>query len=137
MESVYSRTVKEEIKIRRIVGKGNKVGRLYLMDVRSQIQEHTNFSTTTQKQTWDQWHKNFGHIATLSLERLHREKMVDGMIVDQSSIPSKSCDICIQAKQARRSYPKEAEHRCRDAGERIMSDVWAVGTSTENLQGGW
>src|ERR1700678_3676106 len=41
----------------RIVGKGNKVGRLYLMDAHSQIQEHTNFSTTTQKQTWDQWHK--------------------------------------------------------------------------------
>src|SRR5271168_3232233 len=121
----------------RVVGNGNKVGRLYLMDAHSQSQERTNFSTTTQKQTWDQWHKNFGHIATPSLERLHREKMVDGMIVDQSSIPSKSCDICIQAKQARRSYPKEAEHRCRDAGERIMSDVWAVGTSTENLQGGW
>ena len=39
----------------KIVGKGNKVGRLYLMDVCSQLleQEHTNFSTMTQKQSWD------------------------------------------------------------------------------------
>src|SRR6202522_967132 len=119
----------------RVLGKGNKVGRLYLMDARSQSQERTNFSTTTQKQTWDQWHKNFGHIATPSLERLHRENMVNGMIVDQSSSPSKSCDICIQAKQARHSYPKEAEHCCRDASERIMSDVW--GPAQKISIGGW
>ena len=94
----------------KVVGKGNKVGRLYLMDTCSQLlgQAPTNFSTMTHKQSWDQWHKNFGHMVTLSLEHLHQEK---GMAVDQSSIPSRSCKTCIQAKQACRSYPQEAEHR--------------------------
>ena len=84
----------------RVVGTGNKTDRLYLLDARAQLlgQERTNYASTTQKQTWDQWHKIFGHIAITSLERLYRDDMVDGMAVDDSSIPSKSCDACIQAK---------------------------------------
>ena len=39
-------------------------------------------------------------------------------------ITSKSCDVCIQAKQARRSYPQEAEHRSQVPRERTMGDVW-------------
>ena len=110
----------------RIVGRGNKVDRLYLLDARAQLlgQERTNYANTTQKRTWDQWHKNFGHIAVPSLERLYQEKMVDGMAVDESSIPSKSCEACIQAKQAHKSFPQEAEHRSLEPGERVMSDVW-------------
>ena len=50
--------------------------------------------------------------------------MVDDLSIDQSSITSKSCDACIQAKQARKSYPQEAEHRSQTPGERVMSDVW-------------
>ena len=50
--------------------------------------------------------------------------MVDGLFIDQSSIASKSCDACIQAKQARKNYPQEAEHRSQTPGERVMSDVW-------------
>jgi hypothetical protein len=109
-----------------LVGTGSKTGGLYLLDARAQLldQERTNYASTGQKRTWDQWHKNFGHIAIPSLECLHREKMVNGMAVDQSSIPSKSCDACIQAKQAHRSFPQEAENRSQEPGERIMGDVW-------------
>lgn len=54
----------------RIVGIGNKIGRLYLMDAHAQLseREQTNFSSTAWKLSWDQWHKNFGHIAIPSLE---------------------------------------------------------------------
>ena len=50
--------------------------------------------------------------------------MVDGLKIDQSLITSKTCDACIQAKQAWRSYPQEAEHLSQTPGERVMSDVW-------------
>ena len=100
------------------MGRGNKIYRLYLLDARAQLlgQERTNYASTTQKRTWDQWHKNFGHIAIPSLERLYREKMVDRMAVDESSIPSKSCEACIQAKQAHKSFLQEAELYCPRSG---------------------
>ena len=52
--------------------------------------------------------------------------MVDGLFMDQSLITSKSCDACIQAKQARKSYPQEAEHQSQTPGERVMGDVWGL-----------
>ena len=56
----------------KIVGRGNKINRLYLLDARAQLlgQERTNYTNTTQKQTWDQWHKSFRHIAIPSLKCL-------------------------------------------------------------------
>ena len=110
----------------KIVGRGNKINRLYLLDARAQLlgQERTNYTNTTQKQTWDQWHKSFGHIAIPSLKCLYQEEMVNRMAVDESSIPSKSCDACIQAKQAHWSFPQEAKNCSEEPGECIMGDVW-------------
>ena len=59
-----------------------------------------------------------------SLEKLSENKMVSKFVIDQSSKPSIMCEACIQAKQARKSFPKEAEHKSEIPGERIMSDVW-------------
>ena len=44
-------------------------------------------------------------------------------VIDESTIPSRSCEACIAAKQAHRSSPKEAEHRSKVPGERTVSDV--------------
>ena len=108
-----------------IIAEGTRIGRLYLLNGRAQLlgQERTNYAAVP-KLPWDQWHRRYGHISISALERLDRENMVDGLKIDQSSIASKSCDACIQAKQARRSYPQEAEHRSQTPGERVMSDVW-------------
>ena len=78
----------------------------------------------TQKLTWDQWHARFGHLSISALDRLKREGLVDGLEIDESSIPSRSCDSCIQAKQAHKPFPKEAENRSSTPGERFMGDVW-------------
>ena len=104
------------------LGSGNLAlhSNLYIHPLKSSQCIHLNASTS-QKRTWDQWHRSFGHIAIPSLERLNRENMVNGLAIDQSSIPSKSCDACIQAKQARKSYPQEAESRSQTPGERVMS----------------
>ena len=50
--------------------------------------------------------------------------MVEGFAINQSSMPSITCEACIQAKQSRKPYPKEAENRSKISGERIMLDVW-------------
>lgn len=107
------------------MGKGTKTGRLHLLKARAQLlgEERTNY-VATPKLSWDQWHQHYRHISTSALECLHWEDMVKGLLIDQSMITSKSCDVCIQAKQARRSYPQEAEHRSQVPRERTMGDVW-------------
>ena len=59
-----------------------------------------------------------------ALEKLNKEKLVKGLMINESSIPSWSCEACIQAKQAHQPFPKEAENRATIAGECIMGDVW-------------
>lgn len=49
---------------------------------------------------------------------------MDGLLIDKSTIPSHTCEACIQAKQAHRAFPKEAENRAKIPEERIMCDVW-------------
>ena len=59
-----------------------------------------------------------------ALEKLNKEKLVKGLMINESSIPLQSCKACIQAKQAHQPFPKEAKNRATIAGERIMGDVW-------------
>ena len=59
-----------------------------------------------------------------ALEKLKKQEMVKGLMIDESSIPSRSCEACIQAKQAHRPFPQEAKNRSTIAGEWIMGDVW-------------
>ena len=100
-------------------------GRLYIMEARIQFwsQEKANYAASN-KLTWDQLHRLFGHIAISSMEQLDREKMVDGMAIDHASIPSKTCKTCIKAKHTHAPFPKEAKNRSEIAGECVMSDVW-------------
>ena len=118
-----------------IIGKGNLFDRLYLLEARTKLvgQEKANYASPN-KLTWDQWHRRFGHIGISSLEQLDRDKMVDGMAINHTSITSKSCEACIKAKHAHAPFPKEAEHRSETAGEWIMSDVWGP-TSTRSSGG--
>ena len=58
------------------------------------------------------------------LNQISKEGIVDGLSIDQSTIPSNTCEACIQAKQAHKPFPKEAQNRSKEPGERVMSDVW-------------
>ncbi|KAJ8585688.1 hypothetical protein M405DRAFT_720029, partial [Rhizopogon salebrosus TDB-379] len=65
----------------------------------------------------------FGHIAYSGLKRLYREKLVDGMIIDENS-PMPECEACIQAKQTRDPFPRDTENHSEIQGELTHSDVW-------------
>jgi hypothetical protein len=106
------------------VGISRVKNRLYLLDAQAELpgQERANFAST-QKLSWDQWHHRYGHLSVGALETLKKQKLVKGLMIDESSIPSRSCEACIQAKQAHRPFPKEAENRSTVAGERAMSNV--------------
>jgi transposase InsO family protein len=76
------------------------------------------------KMSWDEWHRLYGHIGISGLETLQRKGLVTGLEIDEGSIPSRTCEACIQAKQAVQPFPKEANGRSKVAGERTLSDVW-------------
>ena len=121
----HNRKCQLENKEGNIIGHGGMKGRLYLLDAKLiQTSQETSHYSSSPKITWDQWHRRYGHISVTSLERLSQNGMVSGLLIDQSSKPSITCEACIQAKQAHKPFPKEAEHKSETPGERIMSDVW-------------
>ena len=78
--------------------------------------ERSNYASM-EKLTWDQWHRRYGHISISALQLLDKENLVKGLAIDQSLIPSKMCDACIEAKQAHQPFPKEAKNRSQIQGE--------------------
>jgi transposase InsO family protein len=99
--------------------------RLYKLRGRAELPgtEKANLAKNP-KLSWDQWHARFGHLSISALAQLQREGLVEGLEIDESSIPSRSCESCIQAKQNHKPFPKEAAHRSKVPGERFMGDVW-------------
>ena len=71
-----------------------------------------------------------GILGVSGLETLRAKILVDGMEVDESTLPSKTCKACIQAKQAVWLFPKEAKHWSNVPGERTLSDVWGPASTT-------
>lgn len=120
----------------KVVGIGDKHQRLYLLRARAILhgQERANYASTGGL-TWDQWHRRYGHISVTTLQQLDREGLVNGLKIDQSSIPSRTCEACTEAKQAHTPFPQEAKNRSEIPGERVVSDVW--GPARTISIGGW
>ena len=123
-----------EDKNRNTVGHGILQRQLYLMDAETIYPAKANLASATKK-TWDHWHQKFRHISQKSLEKLAKNRMVEGFTIDQWTMPSTMCEACIQAKQSQKPYSKEAKNRSKTPGERIMSDVW--GPTRIELNGIW
>ena len=101
------------------------MGRLYILDARVQLQDNDRTDLVApQKLSWDQWHHQYGHLGMTGLETLKVKALVNGLVVDKSSIPLRTCKACIQVKQAMQPFSKEAENQSTMPGERTLSDVW-------------
>lgn len=108
----------------KVVGIGRKINRLYELDARAVIKpERANIAVPSAK-SWDKWHAVFGHIGMSTLEKMHNQNVVAGFEVDKSSIPSRTCTSCLEAKLTHQPFPQQAENRCRKPGEGYHSDVW-------------
>ena len=49
-------------------------------------------------QSWETWHKCYGHIGYSGLQKLLDHKMVEGFTVDENSLKP-DCETCVLAKQ--------------------------------------
>ena len=75
------------------------------------------------KESWQSWHKKFGHIGLDRLKHLYQKDLVQGLDIDEHS-PIFDCTACIQAKQAHTPFPKEATQCTELPGELMYMDLW-------------
>ncbi|KAG1786843.1 uncharacterized protein HD556DRAFT_1247737, partial [Suillus plorans] len=118
---------KATLKVRggRTIAEGKLYNGLYLLESREKIQSVTKVNTAQEEQPrdWLTWHKHYGHVAFSGLKRLQKERLVEGLNIDEnSSIPQ--CEACIQAKQTCDSFPRNSDSRSGALGELTHSDVW-------------
>src|SRR5260370_9313894 len=81
------------------------------------------FSCDEPKQSWEVWHKRFGHVSYNRLRRLHLKGLVTGFEVDVTT-PTLDCIACTEAKQSRKPYAKQTETRSQNKGELTHMDLW-------------
>jgi hypothetical protein len=78
------------------------------MKVKTQIPQTTSTGRTTatpqmfmaaeSAQSWETWHKHFGHVSYSGLKKLYDNKLVEGFSVDMCT-PKPNCVACTEAKQ--------------------------------------
>ena len=80
------------------------------------------FAGTESAQSWETWHKRYGHIGYSGLQKLLDNKMVEGLEVDTST-PKPDCVACTEAKQNVEPFPK-LTNRNTQTGDLTHIDLW-------------
>ena len=107
-----------------VVGEGKLTRNLYLLRAKAQEwSERAMVAKEGENESWDEWHRRFGHVSAKSLQDLKRKEMVSGFNVDMESKPTE-CEACIQSKLVHRPFPAEATTRAEKPGELTYSDLW-------------
>jgi hypothetical protein len=88
----------------RTVATGHKViNNLYKMQVTVRIVKGNapigmqTFAATGPLESWETWHKRFGHVGYSGLKRLWEKNLVDNFTVDTHT-PTPDCVACTEAK---------------------------------------
>ena len=55
------------------------------------------FNTTSSSQTWETWHRHFGHVGYSGIKKLLDNQLVDGLQIDTNS-PKPDCVACTDVK---------------------------------------
>jgi gag-pre-integrase-like protein len=95
-------------KDREIIAIGIKINQnLYKFSFESAIDntssKYTYVMTNQPSQSWEIWHRCFGHMGYTGLKILHDRNLVEGFDVDTLS-KIKDCTACIQAKSSVQPY---------------------------------
>jgi len=80
------------------------------------------FNATSSSQTWETWHRRFGHVGYSGIKGLLDNKLVDGLQIDQNS-PKPDCIACPEAKLSEAPYGP-ASGRLTKPGELTHMDLW-------------
>ena len=110
--------------------KGNKINshiykfRLQPADVTNIINsKHFTFSSHEPQQTWETWHRHFGHVGYDSLKKLYSKRLIDGFTIDPTT-PTPDCVTCTQAKQTWQPFKNKLVTCRKNKGELTHMDLW-------------
>jgi hypothetical protein len=81
------------------------------------------FHATEPMQSWETWHKQYGHISYSGLQKLLNLKIVDGFTVDTRT-PKPDCIACTEAKQTEEPFNKTSSNRATKPSELTHIDLW-------------
>jgi hypothetical protein len=108
--------------------KGQKIAsniykfRLYTRAMKQMDIQYT-FASTEQKQSWETWHRRFGHISYTGLKYIQSKRLVDGFTVDAST-SQPDCVACTEAKQSVKPFHKDNQSAHTKKGELTHMDLW-------------
>ena len=68
------------------------------------------------------WHSRFGHLNHTYIDRLIKDKLVEGMNCSSGEV-SRECEACAQGKMHRIPFPKKSEKKTSQTLELIHSDL--------------
>jgi len=81
------------------------------------------FKVTEPTQTWETWHKRFGHLGKSSIQTLFNKNLVVSLNIDLQS-PKYDCVACTQAKQHVNPFFKASVEVRTKPGELTHTDLW-------------
>jgi len=80
------------------------------------------FSAASPSQTWETWHRRFGHVGYSGIKKLLDNQLVDGLHIDVNS-PKPDCVACTEAKLSEMPYGPMSGHPTKP-GELTHMDLW-------------
>jgi hypothetical protein len=84
------------------------------------IMEHRCLATSEKRGEW-LWHYRLGHLNCRDLSLMEKYRMVSGL--PSIKLPSEVCEECVQAKQHRNIFSKDAERKTSELLEVVYFDV--------------
>ena len=78
--------------------------------------------TQAQQSVEDTWHRRYGHLGSRNLEKLAKDKLVNGFNYDPSRDIS-FCQACVDGKLHRSQFPTTGGKRAKEPLELIYRDV--------------
>ena len=80
------------------------------------------YLTSEPTQSWETWHKRFGHISYLGLQKLLNLKLVNGFNADTRT-PKLDCIACTGSKQTVEPF-NESSEQVTEPGELTHINMW-------------
>ena len=106
---------------------------MYYLDCRID-HRHTNVAENgSQKTKEDVWHRRFGHLGARNVQKLTKDKLVDGFDYDAST-ELDFCESCVEGKHHRCHFSTNGGERSKEQLGLVHSDVRGK-LNTQSLSG--
>ena len=104
---------------RKLIAVATRIGSLYYLNCKSSREQASPIKEESKE---NMWHRRFGHLGVQNLQRLARDKLVDGFDFN----PSKEvnfCETCTEGKHHRSPFPTNGGSRAKEPLGLVHSDV--------------